>query len=83
MTRPLVTADECLLTARECAERAKVHASDWWGIAKANLSLKRGRVRRGNRTLWLASAVTRYLRSLAGTTTPAARTSRARQGATS
>jgi hypothetical protein len=66
MPRPQPDQDERLLDANECAKRACVHVSAWWGIARDNLCLKRGRVERAGRTLWLQSAVTRYLRSLAG-----------------
>lgn len=69
MPRPatLPPEEERLLSARECAERAHVHPTAWWGIARDSMVLRRGRVRRGRGTYWLASAVGRYLRSLAGT----------------
>jgi hypothetical protein len=66
VSRPAVSAEECLLDARECAARLRCHSTDWWKIASENLILKRGRVERGSRTFWLQSVVTRYLRSLAG-----------------
>lgn len=68
---PLADRDECFLTAEECAQRLGCHRSDWWAIASANRGLKRGcKQGRGRaKTRWLASAVARYLRSLAGGTT--------------
>lgn len=64
MPRPTVPTDDRLLTAKECAERAHVPESAWWGIAGTNLALIRGRRVFRRRTFWLASAVTRFLHAL-------------------
>lgn len=53
-----------LLTAAECAERIHCGASSWWGIAAASAVLRRGRVKRGHRTFWKATAVALYIDAL-------------------
>lgn len=81
MPRPAPAPGDRFLTAQECADRRRVHVSAWWAEAAANRGLERGCKRGVGRspTLWLESAVTRYLRSLAGGVNGRARPTPARR----
>lgn len=53
--------DDRWLDAAECAERAHVDKSRWWGIAERSLILRHGKRARGRRTFWLLSKVVEFL----------------------
>lgn len=54
-------ANQMLLNAEEAAKRAGYHPNDWWAVARDADVLRKGRVKRGRRTFWKATAVAMFI----------------------